>query len=185
MDAELERRTRSGVAACLFIASLVTAACGGSATGPTALVPAVNLTGRYTLALRPSPSCATLPGSSHTFRFAAALHQQDSVLSLEVQVAMGGMQFPVTLHGNVHDNELRFRTADCDDCSCEAFVSDVSPDETFGMCGASAASIASRSHIAGVFAGTLEYYRVDGTGRVVASSECSAPDHALTLDAVS
>jgi hypothetical protein len=184
MDTELERQKRPGPTACLLIASLVNAACGTSATGPTAVAPTVNLTGRYLLTLRPSPSCVTFLDSSRTFRFAAALNQQDSMLSLEVQVTLGGVQYPVTLHGNVHDRELGFRTADCGGCSCEAFASDVSPDETFGMCGASAASIANPLHITGVFTGTLEYYRVDGTGRVVMSTACSAPDHAFTLDAV-
>lgn len=177
------RRHRRGATACLLVGTLLNIACGGSNTAPTA-GPTVNLTGRYTLTLRTSLSCTTFPDSSRTVRFTAALNQQDSTLTLEVQVTQGGFQFPVTLHGSVHDHELRFRTADeCVRCTCEAFQSDISRDETFGMCGSSAATIANPRQISGVFAGTLEYYKGDDSGRVV-SSTCSADDHAFTLDAV-
>ena len=184
-DRELERQQRRwATARLLLIGTLLNVACGSSTTAPTP-GPTLNLTGRYTLTLRASLSCKTFPDSSQTFRFRAALSQQDSTLRLEVQVTQGGFQFPVTLHGSVEDHELRFRTAaDCASCACEAFQSDVSPDETFGMCGSSAATIANPRQISGVFAGTLEYYKVDDTGRVVSSTACSAADHAFTLDAV-
>jgi len=165
-----------------LIATLLNVACGSSTTAPTS---GLNLTGRYTLTVRASLSCKTFPDASQTFRFTAALSQQDSTLRMEVQVTQGGFQFPVTLHGSVQDHELRFRTAaDCASCACEAFQSDVSPDETFGMCGSSAAIVANPRQITGFFTGTLEYYKVDDTGRLVSSTACDAADHAFTLDAM-
>jgi hypothetical protein len=186
MGDRIERQERLGAAACLLlIGSLVNAACDVSTTAPTSVAPALNLTGPYTLTLRTSESCMTFPDSSQTFRFKAALNQQDSTVLLEVQVTLGGLQYPTTLHGSVHDSELRFRTpADRVGRTCEAFQSDISRDETFGMCGSSVATIVDPRHITGVFTGTLEYYKVDDTGRVVSSTACSAPDHAFTLDAV-
>ena len=185
MDAEHDRQKRPGATACLLlIAGLVNAACGTSATGPTPVVPTVDLTGRYTLTLRTSRSCPTSSDSSQAFSFDATLNQQDSALSLDVQITLGGIQYPVTLRGSVQDNELRFRTADCSNCTCEAFTSDISKNETFGMCGSSAAAITNPRHITGVFSGTFMYYRIDGTGRIASSSTCSAPDHAFTLDAI-
>ena len=185
MDAELDRQKRAAATACLvLIAGLVNAACGTSATGPTPVVPTVDLTGRYTLTLRTSRSCPTSSDSSQAFSFDATLNQQDSALSLDVQITLGGIQYPVTLRGSVQDNELRFRTAECISCTCEAFTSDISKDETFGMCGSSAAAITNPRHITGVFSGTFVYYRIDGTGRVASSSTCSAPDHVFTLDAM-
>ena len=185
MDAELERQKRHGATGWpLLIASLVNAACGASATGPTAVASKLDLTGRYTLTLRTSPSCMTFSDSPKVFSFAAVVNQQDSALTLDVQITMGGIQYPATLHGSVRDNELRFRTADCVGCTCEAFASDISKDETFGMCGSSAAAITDPRHIAGIFSGTFEYYKVDGTDRTASSTACSAPDHAFTLDAM-
>jgi hypothetical protein len=183
-DVEFGRRKRAGATACLLVAGLVTAACGTSATGPTAVVPTVDLTGRYTLTLRTSRSCPTSSDPSQAFSFNATLNQQDSALSLDVQITLGGIQYPVTLRGSVQDNELRFRTADCAGCTCEAFTSDISKDETFGMCGSSAAAITNPRHITGVFSGTFVYYKIDGTGRIASSSTCSAPDHVFTLDAM-
>jgi hypothetical protein len=185
MDAELDRQRLAAVTACLvLIAGLVNAACGTSATGPTPVVPTVDLTGRYTLTLRTSRSCPTSSDSSHAFSFDATLNQQDSALTLNVQITLGGIQYPITLRGSVQDNELRFRTAECLSCTCEAFTSDISKDETFGMCGSSAAAITNPRHITGVFSGTFVYYKIDGTGRIASSSTCSAPDHVFALDAM-
>jgi len=184
VDGERARRRRPGsTASLLLIGTVLNVACGSSTTAPTSGA-ALNITGRYTLTLRTSLSCTTFTDSSQTFHFTAALSQLDSTLRVDVQVTQGGFQFPVTLHGSVQDHELRFRTAaDCAGCACEAFQSDISPDETFGMCGSSAATIANPRQITGLFAGTLEYYKVDDTGRVVSSTACSAADHAFTLDA--
>ena len=170
-------------ASLLLIGSLANGACGTSPTAPSAGEPARNLTGRYMLTLRPSKQCATLPDSMPTVRFGASLQQQDATFSLDVDVTLGGIRYPVTLHGSVHDNELRFETANCVRFTREAFQSDISPDETFGMCGSSVATIANPRHISGSLAGTFEYYKVDDTGRAAATA-CSAPDHAITLDAV-
>jgi hypothetical protein len=184
-DAELDRQRRAGAtASLLLIAGLVNAACGTSPTGPTAVVPTVDLSGRYTLTLRTSRSCPTSSDSSQAFSFDATLNQQDSALSLDVQITLGGIRYPVTLRGSVQNNELRFRTADCVSCTCEAFTSDISKDETFGMCGSSAAAITNSRHITGVFSGTFVYYRIDSTGQIASSSTCSAADHAFTLDAI-
>jgi hypothetical protein len=178
-------RKRPGTtASLLLIGSLVNGACGISTTEPTPVARTLNLTGRYTLTLRPSLSCKTFPGSLQTISFTAGLNQQDSTLSLDVQVTVAGMQYPITLHGSVDDNELRFGTAGCDGFACEAFQSDISPDETFGMCGSSVATIANPRHLTGVFTGTLEYYKVDATGRVESSTTCAADDHVLRLDAM-
>jgi hypothetical protein len=181
MGASLANRPGAG-ASLLLIGSLVNAACGVSTTAPTAVEPTLNLTGRYTLTLRPSERCVTFPDSVQTVRFTAALNQQESAFSLAVQITLGGIQYPITLHGSVHANELSFATADCVRFKGEAFKSDVSANETFGMCGSSVATIANPRHITGLFNGTFEYYVVDEMGRMASATECSAPDHAVTLD---
>jgi hypothetical protein len=75
------------------------------------------------------------------------------------------------------------RTADCARFAREAFNSDLSPHETFSMCGSGVATMADPRHITGVFAGTLEHYKLDETNRVMSSTACAAPDHTLMLDA--
>ena len=180
MGDKSDRRTTPGAAArLLLIGSLASAACGASTTAPTAVEPALNLTGRYTLILRPSGRCPAFPVAVQTVRFAAELSQQDSSVSLAVQIALGGLQYPITLHGSVRERELSFGTGDC---SSDSFKSDISPTETFGMCGSSVATVADPRHITGMFTGTLEYYKADDAGRT-AKTACSAPDHAFTLDA--
>ena len=163
-----------------MISSLLNAACGTSPTAPSSVVPAANLSGPYTLTLRTSERCAD---SSHAATFKATVNHKDSAVSLEVDVTMAGLRYAITLHGDVDDHELRFHTADCAGFAREAFKSDLSPNETFSMCGSGVATMANPRHITGVFAGTLEYYMVDETGRVMSSTACAAPDHIVTLDA--
>jgi hypothetical protein len=181
MDDQRARRRRPGACACaLTIGSLLNAACSTSATAPSSVATAVNLTGPYTLTLRMSARCAD---TSHAATFKATVNHEDSTVSLEVHVTLAGLQYAVTLHGSVDDHELRLRTADCGRFAREAFNSDLSPHETFSMCGSGVATMANPRHITGVFAGTLERYTFDETSRLMSSTACAAPDHTITLDA--
>jgi hypothetical protein len=173
-----------------MMASLLSVSCGQSTIGPTPDVTAssdpsaatVNVRGNYTLMVMASPMCSTPPDLARTASFPVVVIQANSNVSLAVSVTVAGFRERISLSGTVRGNELRFGTPTCVSCWCEElFLSDVSDEESFAMCGAASATVDNTRHIAGNFRGTFEYFARDSEGRLLSSSICPAADHSFIL----